>query len=121
MNLELLSIYYNSGLSLLPVNGKNPAISSWKNRQEKPVKPNGEFSEKNVTGVGIVCGRVSGGLEIMDFDLKNDATKTLMSDFKSVLNNDSLLKRLVVQKTPSGGFHFIYKCEEIEGNQKLTY
>lgn len=120
MDIDILILYYNAGLSLLPVKGKVPTIPSWDNRKTELVKPNGEFSDGKANGVGVICGRVSGGLEIIDFDIKNDLTGKLMSEYRKLLDNEELLKKLVIQKTPSGGFHFIYKCEEVEGNKKLA-
>jgi hypothetical protein len=121
MNYELLSKYYDAGFSLLPVNEiKKPAVDTWGERQKAPVKPNGDFKGYRVKGVAIICGAVSGGLEIIDFDTKNDATGTLMSDYRSLLNDEILLKKLVIQRSPSGGYHFIYRCEEVEGNKKLA-
>lgn len=121
MNIETLQKYYQSGLSLLPVNSiKRPTLESWKDRQKAPVKPNGEFRGSEVTGVAIIGGGVSGGVEAIDFDTKNDLTGTLMSDYRKLLNDEALLKRLVIQRTPSGGYHFIYKCEEVDGNKKLA-
>lgn len=120
IRIEILEKYFEAGFSILPVNSIKKPTLEWKERQTNAVKPNGEFKDINVTGVAFVCGRVSGGLEIVDFDTKNDLTGTLMSDYRKMLNDELLLRRLVIQRSISGGFHFIYKCEEIEGNKKLA-
>lgn len=121
MNLEILTKYYEAGLSLLPINSvKKPTVNSWVDRQKNPVKPNGEFSNGLAQKVALVCGRVSGGIEAIDFDTKWDLSGKLMKDFKVTLENDDLIRRLVIQKSPSGGYHFFYRCEEISGNKKLA-
>jgi len=114
---------FEAGISVIPCNDlKEPSkyVKSWMKNQKSLIKPNGEFEKDDVTGIGAVCGMVSGGLEIMDFDLKYDLTGTLMRDYKKALNDDALLKKLVIQKTVGGGYHFLYRCEEIETNQAFA-
>lgn len=70
--------------------------------------------------VGIVTGKVSGNLEVLDFDLKNDPNKTIYKEFVSLLPSE-LIGRLIKQTTVNGGFHLIYRCpDKIEGNLKLA-
>lgn len=70
--------------------------------------------------IGISTGIISGGLEAIDFDLKNAKDPKLVMDiFKSKIQA-KLLKKLVVQRTISGGFHMIYRCEDISSSKKLA-
>lgn len=70
--------------------------------------------------IGVSTGIISGGLEAIDFDLKNvEDPKKIMKLFKSKIP-DTLLKKLVVQKTVSGGYHMIYRCEDISSSKKLA-
>ena len=70
--------------------------------------------------IGVSTGFSSGSLEVLDFDLKNaEDPKMFMKEFDSLVPQN-LLKRLVMQSTPSGGFHYIYRCDKIESNQKLA-
>ena len=70
--------------------------------------------------IGISTGIISGGLEAIDFDLKNAKDPKLVMDiFKSKIPV-KLLKKLVVQRTISGGFHMIYRCEDISSSKKLA-
>lgn len=70
--------------------------------------------------IGISTGIISGGLEAIDFDLKNaDDPKLVMKIFKSKIPA-KLLKKLVVQQTISGGFHMIYRCEDVSSSKKLA-
>ena len=66
-----------------------------------------------------VGGKVSGNLEILDFD-DPDAAKS-WSDLLKKEGNSQLLETLPVVMTPTGGFHVYYRCEEpVEGDQKLA-
>ena len=70
-------------------------------------------------GIGLVC---NGGVTAIDFDLKYDTTGTLFVRYKKAVNeiNPELLKKMVVQKTTSGGYHMVFKSSVIEGNKKLA-
>lgn len=105
--------YRDSGLYVFPVTmpDKKPTVS-WTKLPDKLI----------FNGCGaIACGSRSGGLEIIDFDVKN-TSRDLMSEFFDSGGESlrSIYKKLVVQTTISGGFHFAYKCNTIGGNQKLA-
>ena len=115
-----------SGLSVLPCRRetKSPAIKTWSNLQSEIADAetirqwygNGRGAD----AVGIICGRVSGGVECLDFDLKGAAYPLWA---RRILDkNPELLKRLVIQRTQSGGYHVIYRIEgaDVPGNQKLA-
>lgn len=106
-----------AGLSLVPVNSsKIPVVRSWKNGVDAKdlYSHSGELA--------IAAGSASGGVECIDIDLKYDITGTLWKQYCQRVkeSDDQLLKKLVVQRTPTKGYHLIYKCEELEGNQKLA-
>lgn len=70
--------------------------------------------------IGVSTGILSGGLEAIDFDLKNAADPAeIMRMFKAKVPN-STLRKLVVQQTQSGGYHFIYRCEDVSSSKKLA-
>lgn len=114
--------YFGYGLSVVPVSESKLPTIEWKNRQSLLIKPRTEFN--NVERLAIVCGAVSGGLEIIDIDLKYDVAGTLIGKYKELVNESdpTLLKRLLVEKTQNSGYHFIYRYEatEYEGNLKLA-
>ena len=63
-----------------------------------------------------MCGKVSGNLEIIDFDNQGELfpawSEKIPSDLKA---------KLVIEKTPSGGHHVAYRCnDEVCGNIKLA-
>lgn len=108
-------------LQFMPVlENKKPIEVGWQNTPKK-------YNLKNCKAVGLVCGKLSAnengaGLEVIDIDCKYDLTGKLFDNYKRLINeaNKTLLKKLVVQSTKGGGFHFIYRCSVIEGNLKLA-
>ena len=114
MNCEnLLEI---DGLQFMPVkNNKQPIVKGWQTY-------NGKHDLKNCDAVGLVCGSLSGGLEVIDVDSKYDLVGNLFDNYKKLIHqmNPTLLAKLVVQKTKGGGFHLIYRCKTISGNLKLA-
>lgn len=104
------------GLQFIPVNDKKvPIVKGWQSLFAK-------HDLKKAYGVGLVCGKLSGNLEALDFDLKYDITGKLFDRYKAVVNSydNGLLKKMVVQRTQSGGYHFMYRCKKVEGNLKLA-
>jgi len=71
--------------------------------------------------VGVICGKISGNLEVIDIDVKNDPELSIFEDYFHLFPIE-LLNRLLVQYTPNKGWHIIYRCTEveIEPNQKLA-
>ena len=103
-------------VQFMPVLGnKLPIHSGWQKQRKL-------YNMSNCEAVGIVCGELSGNLQAIDLDLKYDLTGKLFDKYKKSINavDKSLLSKLTVQKTVSGGYHFIFRCEEIEGNKKLA-
>ena len=103
-------------LQFIPVNSKKiPTVKEWQTTSKKH-----DLSKSS--GVGLVCGRLSGNLEVIDVDLKYDITGKLFENYKRLIHeiDKDLLGKLVVQKTRSGGFHLMYRCSVISGNVKLA-
>lgn len=114
--IDISKIQFTDGLQFVPVReNKRPIPDAW-----QVTKTDYDFS--NVPNVGLVCGRLSGNLEALDFDLKYDLTGKLFKDYTDLVKtmDPELLNKMVVQKTPSGGYHFLYRCSYVEGNQKLA-
>lgn len=104
------------GLQFIPVNGmKQPIVKDWQNSTKK-------HDLSNVVGVGLVCGSPSGNVECLDIDTKYSLDPKLFEKYKKLVHsvNETLLNKLVVQKTRSGGYHLIYRCSQISGNLKLA-
>ena len=119
-SVELAMGYLAAGLSVLPAikAEKRPSVGSWKPWAERLPS---EYEVKawfgnHPDGVCIVTGRVSGYLECIDFDNHGE----LFDSWKNRVDT-ALFSRLVVEQTPSGGFHVLYRCaDSISGNLKLA-
>ena len=119
-SVELAMGYLAAGLSVLPAikAEKRPAVGSWKLWSERLPS---EYEVKawfgnHPDGVCIVTGCVSGYLECMDFDNHGE----LFDSWKNRVDS-ALFARLVVEQTPSGGYHVIYRSRDrIQGNLKLA-
>ena len=73
------------------------------------------------TGIGYVCGAVSGNLELFEFDCF--LTYERFKATAEALGRGDLVERVSAgyeTKTPGGGIHWLYRCEEIAGNTKLA-
>jgi replicative DNA helicase len=80
------------------------------------------YPEKEPTYLGIIAGKVSGGLEVIDVDCKYDITGYLWDELKTLLQATlgDTFNSLVIATTTSGGYHIYYRCEEIEVSLKLA-
>ena len=113
--------YLRAGLSVLPAKRerKFPSIGSWKTYRDRlPTEIEVEtwFSNSH-DALCIVCGKVSGNLEILDFDHQGE----LFPVWKDRIDPE-LFARLVVEQTPSGGFHVAYRAASpVCGNIKLAH
>jgi hypothetical protein len=115
---QAASLYIEHGFSPVPlVSGqKRPLLKDWTQYKDKVITDLNLFSTE---GLGLVCG--FNGLEVLDIDAKHFEGNEFI-EFIDILeaNGPGLLKKMVIQNTPSGGFHFLYRCETIEGNKKLA-
>ena len=70
---------------------------------------------RNGANIGIVCGAASGNLECLDFDAA-ELWQPFLDTLESV--SQDLHGRLTVwQKTPSGGYHLLYRVSgEVGGS-----
>lgn len=103
-------------IQFIPVSAKKiPTVKEWQHLNKK-------HDLSNCYGVGLVCGKLSGGVEVIDVDLKYDLTGKLFDRYKRLVNeiDSTILPKLVVQKTQGGGYHLIYRCTTISGNIKLA-
>ena len=78
------------------------------------------------TEIIAVCGVVSGGLEVLDFDvdiLEATERKEFMRAFaKAVISHSrQLWDKLTIQQSKSGGYHFFYRCSKPNPNSKLAH
>jgi len=116
-----LSISAYIDLSIIPVSTQKKPFSLWKQYQ-KEIAPISHWRSHYLNGgyVGIICGQVSGGMECIDIDIKNDPLGTIYEEYKAIIPEE-LFNKLLIQTTPNDGYHIIYRCSEIDGNQKLAH
>jgi len=123
--------YLAAGVSIIPVydsgeQAKRPAIHAWKRYQSEIISKSDLYTAIETSGthaLAIIAGAVSGNLEVIDIDVKNwygidallfQAIQTLYPE---------LWARLRIHKSPSGGYHIIYRIENHApgGNAKLCF
>jgi hypothetical protein len=112
----------NNGLNAIAVDEFKRATSPWRDFAKENISEKtliNQIESYKSKGIAVICGAVSGGLEVIDFDLKNDLTGDLYQRYCALIPED-LLAKLHIVKTRSGGYHFYYRCEVIEGNKKLA-
>jgi hypothetical protein len=111
--------YLEQGINCIAVNENKRAIFPWKQYQTRMITPDEfdlQMSDGLAKGVAVICGGVSGNLEVIDIDLKY-ATDDLWSQ---IAIPSELKEKLHIVKTRNNGLHIYYRCEVIEGNQKLA-
>jgi predicted P-loop ATPase len=119
--LKTAENYYSSGLHVIPVveGAKHPKLKSW-NPKER-IKESELFEHFiSKSSIGLVCGYASGGVEAIDFDNHFGDAETVLSEFGAIEGVSELLNSCVLESTPSGGYHLVYKCKKIGNNKKLA-
>jgi hypothetical protein len=98
--------------------GSKAPAKPWKVFQER-LATNEEVAEwvKQYAGLGVVCGPVSGNLEVLDLE-----AAAPLKEFNQIVEQrmPGLIARMPRVRTPTGGRHLLYRCAVIEGNQKLA-
>jgi putative DNA primase/helicase len=118
--------YMRAGLSVIPIRTDGTKALALKSgereRYESTLATENEirqwFAEDR--GVAILCGKASGNLECVDFDVE---AETLYPEFASLIGteNPSLMERITVNQTPRPGYHLIYRVAgEVPGSDKLA-
>ena len=121
---------FAAGLSVLPPkeNGSKAPDGQWNQYQSERASIEtihlwyGTEGAPKRSGCGLVCGKVSGNLECFEFD----AGGRLYEHYKATaraLGHGDLIDRLetgYLERSPSGGYHWLYRCSTISGNTKLA-
>jgi len=112
---ETAKKYIEWGLNPIPLKDKVPTIPDFISpMSEKDVK------KYDFTDIGICTGIVSGGLEVLDFDLKGvEDKRAAMTQFQDKVGRE-LIRRLPIQSTKNGGYHILYRCSQIESSRILA-
>jgi len=113
--------YLKLGINAIAVNASKQAIFGWKKYQtelitEKELEV--QMADARCKGIAIICGEVSGNLEVIDIDTKYQ-TYELWEAIRARIS-DEIYAKLHVVRTRNNGYHLAYRCEAIEGNLKLA-
>lgn len=127
ISLDYCNKLLQCNLSLLVSDKSKKPIHSWHDLQNKPATK--EQFEKyynlpDAGNIGILTGY--NNIEVIDIDLKIipglQEQQAFWNELRSFIadNIDDFDNKFVIYKTINNGYHIIYKCEEIAGNQKLA-
>lgn len=115
---DTASAYIGAGLSAIPTAADKRPACAWKTFTERRMTSR-EIAAffARAEGIGIVCGKVSGGLELLDFDDAGSRFAPWLAKVPPYIRG-----RLVVERSPSGGKHVYYRVSggEVPGNRKLA-
>lgn len=125
--------WHDAGMSVIPVvaDGSKKPYGAWKDYQQfraARAKVERWFKTSPDQGVGLICGEVSNGLEMLEIEAVRmggeywDAI-TYQMDSHNVLSMwESLISRGYTESTPSGGIHILYRIvgEKVPGNTKIA-
>jgi hypothetical protein len=128
---EAATAWRAAGVSVIPAraDGTKAPMGSWKawtTALPEPAEVEHWFTG-GYPGVGLVCGAVSGGLEMLELEgraVEAGAVERL-SEHITAAGLAELWQRLVFgycEATPSGGLHLLYRVtgEPVPGNTKLA-
>ncbi|MEI6680620.1 MAG: AAA family ATPase [Mariniphaga sp.] len=123
--------FYDAGFCVVPTatgGGKAPH-GKWKEFQsERPSRSQVAqwFANDSVQGLGIICGAISGNAIMIEAEGRAVADGLHMQarELADASGLGELFSKVVngyTEMTPSGGIHWIIRCEEeVEGNKKLA-
>jgi hypothetical protein len=116
--------YIDNKISVLPIRKglKSPQIKSWTEYMHYRMGWD-EFSLHLECSVAMIGGTVSGNLECLDFDNHFGDADAIYNKFCNTPEVLEILAKhnIPSQKTQSGGYHIIYRCEGVvSGSKKLA-
>ena len=129
--LQAALAFAEAGISVVPaaMDGSKAPIGSWKRYQLAPADHEQlvNWFGGGATGIGIVTGKVSGNLEMVELEGRAVAEGCL-DEIREVAINSGLadlwniISTGYVERTPSGGIHFLWRIadEPVPGNTKLA-
>ena len=100
--------YCAAGYKLIPLrrNQKIPSISNWQDRAtDDPDQLKVWLSQYNTQNIGLVTGDQN-GIFVLDIDVKG---KNGLETMKRLITKYGNLPKTPSQRTPSGGYHYIFK------------
>lgn len=117
------------GLSVVPPreDGSKAPLGEWERyQQERPTEAQvRSWYAKGRTGVGVVCGQVSGGLEMFEFEGRAvvEGVHERFRELCEAAGLGDVLDRIAkgyCELTPTGGYHLLYRVPSPSGSTKLA-
>jgi hypothetical protein len=119
-----------AGLCVVPPRedgSKRPDVDAWKEVQaRRPTDAEIEAWYGNGrTGLGFVCGGISGGLEMLELEGRavaegSDDRFRELAEAAGLGDVLSRIKAGYLERMPSGGLHLLYRVPSPQGNTKLA-
>lgn len=115
--------YHRAGYSCIPIGkDKVPAVPAGHpviRRERRPTEAELRWWIMDEgSGIGILGGPISGGLEFLDIEERADLTPIV--DRAAGICGRQIIDKLCVVRTPGGGYHLWYKIEGTSRNQVLA-
>lgn len=118
----------NQNISIIPVRDKNEIFNGKLYKAKTPYREWALYqheiidravlynlmTDHNTTAIAMVCGKISGNLEVIDFDVKyKPGCDAIIINALNEFYPD-ILAKMRVHKTRSGGTHLVYKIKDHE-------
>jgi len=131
MNTKLLNsakFYRDNGFNVIAVDKNKIPLFPWRQYQTRFItleEITKQLHHPNAAGIAIICGAISGNLEVIDIDLKVFQTPEEREAFYKRLCDlvgPEFYKIMHKVQTRSGGFHWYYRVDGSAAKcQKLAY
>jgi putative DNA primase/helicase len=114
---------HDAGISVMPIKHKKVPAYKWGAYQVTPASRDQVtrwFGSMRYTGLGAICGKVSGSLECLDYDEVDFDQFVARAEEWGLGPLLARVRTGYEARTPSGGRHHLYRCEIVGGSQKLA-
>lgn len=132
-HLEGALAWWDAGMCVIPAraDGSKRPVHEWKSFMgERPARESVTkwYTQHPDWGVGVVCGQISGNLEMLEIESVRmgsehlDVVRDAMDEYGVLGIFDDMFERGYCEFTPSGGIHFLYRITDqpVPGNQKIA-
>lgn len=129
VDLDYVRAAADAGICVVPPaeDGTKRPAANWKQFQDqRPDEPQlHAWFNRGRDGIGFICGRISGGLEMLEFEGRAvaEGMLTAYEEAAWAVGLGDLLERIAqgyMEATPSGGIHLLYRCPTPLTNTKLA-
>lgn len=127
---DVAALWQSHGVSVVPILAKNKPAIRWREYQARcptQVEIEDWWGNGHPYGIAIVCGNVSGGLEMTELEARALNSETLINignhaDTLGVGDAWDMIIDGYTQGSPSGGLHLVYRIgdHDVPGNTKIV-